>query len=84
MKKEDLKTLRENYKFVKKKFNDRSDGVWFEKKIKHKFIKNLTLIVDGDEIIIDIDDFESKSYSCLYKCKFSFKKLDEIIAEFVS
>ena len=55
------------------------DEFWLQKKLKHPFIKNIIIIYEESRLCIYGGIAEQ---SDLYECKYSKKKLDEILKTF--
>lgn len=67
-------------KFKKVWLSDKS-GYWYEKKIKHFFLKKLCIMVDQDSDIIEIECFipGEELFTTFYECKATVDNLERIL-----
>lgn len=71
----------------KKKWLDDKSGYWLEKKLKHKYLKDLRLVVDDSLGQVDLyveasDAVEKNAPICLYTCKYSKQTLTKVKSHF--
>lgn len=69
--------------FKRKWLSDKS-GYWLERKLKNRFIKNLTIIYDPTLVrglILEAEN-DVRDTACLHQCKFSLPKAITMITQF--
>jgi hypothetical protein len=81
------KMLIKEFKFKTKKINDDIIGAhageyFLQKKLKHPFLKNLFITYESGSLFIYALDLEEGMAATLYKCKYSLKKLQDILLKF--